>query len=383
MFGEDSSMKFGCRGDVDAIGVLIAQLGTPDEPTPGALRRYLREFLGDKRVIEVNRFLWWIILNFIILPTRPKRSAALYKRVWTEKGSPLLLTTDELTQGLAKNLAESPVHVAFGMRYGSPSLTTAIDELVSKGCRRILLVPMYPQYSGATTGSTYDMVFQHLLTKRWVPTLRVLEPYYRRREFIDSVAHRVNETLRDLSWEPERLIISYHGIPEKYVHKGDPYCCHCSETTAALIPHIEFPQERIIQTFQSRFGRDPWLQPYADETIERLGKEGIKRIAVVCPAFTVDCLETIDEMGHEALETFVEHGGEKLKLIPCVNAHPVWIENLSQMIKNEIGDWLVQADNESCVKYCPNETFKEKKNLDQQDVFQIIPRRRKVGGGSA
>jgi protoporphyrin/coproporphyrin ferrochelatase len=363
-------MKFGCRGSTDKIGVLLAQLGTPDEPTIPALRRYLSQFLRDRRVVEVNRVLWWLLLNGIILRTRPKRSAALYKRVWTEEGSPLLCTTKRQAEGVQERLSSLNLTVTYGMRYGNPSLTFALDALLEEGCRRILLVPMYPQYAAATSASTYDMVFQHLLKERWVPTLRVAEPYYRKPQFINAVAYRINETLRNLSWVPERLIVSYHGVPEKYVEKGDPYCCQCTETTAALLSGISFPSQHVVQTFQSRFGRDPWLQPYADETIERLAREGVKRLAIVCPAFTADCLETIDEMGHEALDTFRKHGGEELALVPCVNEHPLWIQGLADIIKQEISGWVEQSEHKECVIACPNKVFQKTGSLVQlRSVF--------------
>jgi len=267
--------SFGCRGSKDRVGVLLAQLGTPDEPTPSALRRYLKQFLSDRRVIEVNRALWWVILNGIILNTRPKRSAALYKRVWTERGSPLMVITQSQTEKLAAELkgAGHDIEVAFGMRYGNPSLESAIDDLIARGCARILLVPLYPQYSASTSASTYDAVFAHVLKRRWVPTLRVAEPFYNHPGFLKAVATRVNETLAASGPTPERLLVSYHGVPQSYVEKGDPYCCMCTETTQGLVPFINYPREQVMQVYQSRFGRDPWLVPYADETIEKFLKK--------------------------------------------------------------------------------------------------------------
>lgn len=338
----NDACNFGCRGDRDRIGILIAQLGTPEAPTAQALRPYLKEFLGDPRVIEVNRAKWWFILNAIILNTRPKRSARLYKRIWTEAGSPLLTITREQTEGVRTQFRtlNPEVEVAFGMRYGKPSLAGAIDELIEKGCSRLLLFPMYPQYSAATTGSTYDAVFEHLLKRRWVPTLRVAEPYYKDRRYIEALARTINEGIAQLDFVPEKLVLSYHGIPEKYVSKGDPYCCMCTETTAALLPLLKLDRKDVIHTYQSRFGKDPWLVPYTDRTIEDLGKSGIKRVAVACPGFTADCLETLDEIGNEALESFHEHGGEKLQLIPSLNAHPAWIDAMSAIIRTEIDSWI-------------------------------------------
>jgi ferrochelatase len=349
--------EFGCRGSRDKIGVLIAQLGTPDAPTPKALRPYLRQFLSDRRVIEVPRLIWWFLLNFVILVTRPRRSARLYKRIWTKEGSPLLVITRRQTEAVKKKLHESGVRVEveFGMRYGQPSLETAIDTLVGAGCSKILLFPMYPQYSATTTASIYDAAFAHLLKRRWVPTIRVAEPYYVHPRYITALATIVNEHISKMEWEPERLVLSYHGIPEKYVTKGDVYCCQCVETTQALLPHLSLPKEKVIHTFQSRFGRDPWLRPYTDVTFEELGHKGVKGIATVAPGFTADCLETLDELGNEGIEQFHEAGGEKFSLIPCLNESPVWIDGMTAIIKEELGSWLTGEGRgvTNCEVNCP------------------------------
>lgn len=334
---------FGCRGSRDKVGVLIAQLGTPDAPTAGALRRYLRQFLSDRRVIEVNRVLWWVLLNCVILVTRPRRSARLYKRVWTDEGSPLLSITKKQAQGVLERLRKEHdnVEVEFGMRYGSPSLEKAVDALIAKGCSKILLFPMYPQYAAATTASTYDAVFPHLLKRRWVPTLKVAEPYYAHPQYVKAQAHILNEHLASLDWKPERLILSYHGVPLKYVTKGDPYCCQCVETTAAVKPLVNLEPSLIVHTFQSRFGREPWLTPYTDETFEELGEHGVKDIVVAAPGFTADCLETIDELGTEGLEQFHEAGGGRYSVVPCLNDNPVWLDAMTAIIREELGGWLV------------------------------------------
>ena len=334
--------EFGCRGSKDRVGVLVAQLGTPDAPTPTKLRTYLRQFLADPRVIEVNRILWWVLLNCIILVTRPRRSARLYKRIWSTEGSPLLVITKKQAEGVRQRLQRSfaNVEVEFGMRYGKPSLESALDRLIEKGCSKILLFPMYPQYAAATTASTYDAVFFHLLKRRWVPTLRVAEPYFAHPAYIDSMAAIINEHVAKMEWKPEKLVLSYHGIPEKYVTKGDPYCCQCVETTQALLPKLKMSRESVIHTFQSRFGRDPWLSPYTDEMFEELGNSGVKGIAVVAPGFTADCLETLDELGNEGEEQFHEAGGEKYSLIPCLNDHPVWLDAMTAIIREELGSWL-------------------------------------------
>lgn len=350
--------SIGCNNRSDKIGVLIAQLGTPDAPTEEALRPYLKQFLSDPRVVEVNRIVWWFILRLIILRRRPAKSAELYKRVWSEEGSPLLVYTQNQARGVQELLSQRvpQIEVAFGMRYGTPSLEDGIDELIAKGCSKILLFPMYPQYSGATTGSTYDAVFPHLLKKRFVPTLRVAEPYYAHPQYIRAQAHVINESLEQHAIEPERLLLSYHGVPTAYIEKGDPYCCMCTETTQALKSLIDLPDERIIQTYQSRFGNDPWLEPYTDCTAEALPKEGVKNIAIACPGFTADCLETIDEMGVEVREVFEEHGGETLQLIPCLNDHPVWIDAMASIILDELGSWIKTSERNAaqrCELRCP------------------------------
>jgi ferrochelatase len=266
----------------------------------------------------------------------------LYKRIWGKDGSPLLTITGKQADGVRERLSRQygNVEVEFGMRYGTPSLESAVDALIAKGCSKILLFPMYPQYAAATTASTYDAVFPHILRRRWVPTLRVAEPYFQHPRYIAAQAQIINDHLAQLSWKPEYLVLSYHGVPEKYVTKGDPYCCQCVETTAALVPKLSMPSERVIHTFQSRFGREPWLTPYTDETFEALGHAGVKGIAVVAPGFTADCLETLDELGNEGHEQFEEAGGEQYSVIPCLNDHAVWLDALTSIIKEELGSWL-------------------------------------------
>jgi protoporphyrin/coproporphyrin ferrochelatase len=348
--------SFGCRGTKNKIGILIAQLGTPDAPTPGALRRYLKQFLSDPRVIEVNRAVWWLLLNGLILRTRPKRSARLYGRIWREDGSPLRIYTQRQTDGVRERLLNklpTRTEVVFGMRYGSPSLESAVDGLVEKGCSRILLFPMYPQYSATTTAATYDVVMSHLLKRRFVPTLRVAEPYFAHPAYVGALAATMNESVQSLSWKPDRIVLSYHGIPAKYVAKGDPYCCQCTETTAALLPKLEFPADRVIHTFQSRFGKDPWLQPYTDVTFEELGKTGVTSIAVAAPGFTADCLETLDELGNEGHEQFHGAGGRQYHLIPCLNDSPIWLDAMASIIEEELGSWITPWSSNGCEIECP------------------------------
>lgn len=324
-------------------GVLIAQLGTPDAPTPSALRRYLRQFLGDPRVIEMNRVLWWLILHLIVLVVRPKKSAQLYRKIWTKEGSPLLVTSQaqvhKLQAALDRDCGKNRFRVILGMRYGNPSLAAAIDTLCRERVDRIVLFPMYPQYAGPTTASTYDEVFKHLLRRRVVPSLHVIPPYFDHPRYIESLANSVRESLMKLAWKPEKVLVTYHGVPKRYVDGGDPYQSHCTATTQALAAALAWGKEDYTMSFQSRFGREEWLRPYTDETLHALGKQGLKRLAAVCPAFVTDCLETIDEIGEIGKEQFREAGGEDLHLVPCLNDREDWVEAMKEIILQEVKGW--------------------------------------------
>lgn len=334
--------KYGCKNNTNKIGVLIAQLGTPESPTAEGLRPYLKTFLSDPRVIEKPRWLWWLILNGIILNVRPKRSAKLYSRIWMKEGSPLLVYTKSLTQKIQEKFSQisDRVVVEFGMRYSKPTLEDSIDKLLKQGCETIVLFNMYPQYSGTTVAANYDAVLKHILKRRVVPTLQVINPYFMDPNFIIPLANKINKSLEKNM--PERIVLSYHGVPRSYIDKGDNYCCQCVETTKYLKKHINFPADKIIHTFQSRFGKEVWLTPYTDVTIEKLGKEGIKNISVVCPGFTTDCLETLDEMGNEGRELFEENGGEHLELIGCLNDDDEWVNGMVNIISAQIDYQLKQ-----------------------------------------
>jgi protoporphyrin/coproporphyrin ferrochelatase len=349
------AVLFGCNSKTEKIGVLLTQTGTPDAPTPKALRKYLAEFLWDPRVIEVNRVLWWLILNGIVLRTRPKRSARLYSRIWTDKGSPLMYLTKSLSEKLHTLIqAEFPdVQVTFGMRYGSNNLSDAFDALVAKGCTRILVFPLYPHYSATTTASSLDVVFKQALKKRWIPSIKVAEPYYINDLFIKALSSSINSSITKLSFKPEKLLLSYHGVPARYIKNGDPYCCMCTATTQLTLPHLNYSKDNVLQCYQSRFGKEPWLEPYADELVTKLAKEGVKKIAVVCPGFSIDCLETIDEIGHELKQTFIEAGGEELHYIPSLNDSDEWVSNMKQIVIDELGPWLQFAKNTKCGFACP------------------------------
>jgi protoporphyrin/coproporphyrin ferrochelatase len=320
-------------------GVLLVQLGTPDAPTPQALRPYLRQFLNDPRVIEAPRLAWWFVLNLLILPRRPRQSAAKYRRIWNpQTGSPLLHWTREQTRGLQALLPHLPVR--FGMQIGNPPLEGVLTELIDAGVDRLIVLPMYPQYSATTTASAADCLFKALLKKRRVPALRVVPPYYEHPAYLDAVTAVIRDELTRLPWEPDHYLLSFHGIPIKYAQRGDPYALHVKRTTAALVKRLDWPRSRWTQSFQSLFGRDRWLRPYTEETLRRLAGRGVQRVFVAMPGFTADCLETIDEIGYEAREAFRHAGGKELHPCPCLNAHPRWIEAMRTIVEEEGRGWL-------------------------------------------
>lgn len=326
------------------IGVLLTNLGTPDAPTARALRPYLRQFLWDRRVIELPRVLWWLILNLFVLPFRPRSSARLYSNIWTPEGSPLLTTLraqaaaveERIRQRLDKN--GDTLSVAVGMRYGEPSIPGALRELRHQGCSKILVFPLYPQYSAATTASTFDAIALELLHWRWVPEIRTLHHYYQEPGYIAALAASVRE-FWSREGEPQRLLLSFHGIPQRYSDNGDPYYAHCQETLRLLKDELSFPRDRILIAFQSRFGPEEWLQPYTDKTLEGLAKSGVKRVDVLCPGFSADCLETIDEIAEMNRDLFLEAGGEKLGYIPALNERSDHIELLSNLVLRGLAGW--------------------------------------------
>lgn len=322
-----------------SVAVLLIQLGTPDEPTPLALRRYLRQFLSDRRVIEAPRLLWWMILNFSILRKRPRESAAKYRRIWdATTGSPLLHYTKRQTELLQAKFGEVPVR--FGMQVGNPPVADVVRDLIAQGCDRLIVLPMYPQYSATTTASATDVLFKALLTERRVPALRIVPPYYNHSAYLDAMATVIREDLSKLLWEPDHYLMSFHGIPVKYVERGDPYPTHVEATTRGLQDRLNWPAGKWTQSFQSLFGRDEWLRPYTDDVLVNLAKKGTKRVFVALPGFTVDCLETLDEIGNESAETFQEAGGELLRACPCLNDHPVWIDAMNTIIREQAQGWL-------------------------------------------
>ena len=328
---------------VGKLGVLLINLGTPEGTSYWPMRRYLKEFLSDRRVIEVNPVLWWVLLNGIILPTRPKKSGHAYEQIWNrEKNeSPLKTITRAQAEKLAEAIADQRhVVVDWAMRYGNPSIRSRIDALTAQGCDRILAVPLYPQYSAATTATVSDEVFRVLAGMRAQPTLRVSPPYYDEPEYIEALAVSINAHLATLPFQPELIVASFHGMPQKYVDKGDPYQAQCVATTDALRKRMGLDATQLMLTFQSRFGFDEWLQPYTDKTIEKLAKGGVKRIAVVTPGFSADCLETLEEIAEENAEIFKHNGGEQFSAIPCLNDSDPGMDVIRQLVLRELQGWI-------------------------------------------
>jgi ferrochelatase len=322
-----------------STGILLIQLGTPDAPTPVALRRYLRQFLGDSRVIETPRLAWWFVLRFFVLPFRPRQSAAKYQRIWNPlSGSPLLHYTRRQAEELQRAFPALPV--AFGMQVGNPPLAHVVHDLIARGVERLIVLPMYPQYSATTTASATDALFHALMGERKVPALRIVPPYYDHPSYLDAVTAIVRDELARLTWEPEHFLLSFHGIPLQYAQRGDPYATHVKRTTACLVQRLAWPRNRWTQTFQSLFGRQEWLKPYTETRLKALAAQGVKRVFVVMPGFTADCLETLDEIGREARETFIHAGGELLHPCPCLNDYPAWIKCLETLIRQESQGWL-------------------------------------------
>lgn len=320
-------------------GVLLVQLGTPDAPTVPALRRYLAQFLWDPRVIEAPRLLWWLILHLRILRTRPAQSAVKYQRIWDPvTGSPLLHYTRLQADALQRLFPQVPVR--FGMQIGNPPVDQVVREMIKSGVDRLIALPMYPQYSATTTASATDVLFKALLKERRVPALRIVPPYYDHPAYISATVAVIRDALARLPQVPEHYLLSFHGLPVKYVERGDPYPEHVERTTELLQEQLAWPAGRWTQSFQSLFGRDLWLQPYTDATLSRLAKEGVQRVFVATPGFTADCLETIDEIGYEARETFRHAGGLELYRCPCLNDHPAWIDAMRTLILEEGRGWL-------------------------------------------
>ncbi len=323
------------------LGVLVTNLGTPDAPTKPALRRYLAEFLSDPRVVEVPRLLWWLILHGVILRIRPARSAKAYAGVWEKKGSPLLIHTADQCEGIRRALEQKygdSVVVAFAMRYGNPSVANVLDELAAQGVNRLLVLPLYPQYSASTSASTFDAIAKDFTTRRWLPDFRFVSHYHDFPPYIESMARHIESWWAEKGRQ-QKLILSYHGIPLKYLLKGDPYHCECHKTSRLLAERLGLSDDQYMTTFQSRFGREEWLQPYTDETMKSLPGEGTTSVDVFCPGFSADCLETVEEIAEENRDYFLESGGKTFNYIPCLNATPGHIDALVDLIEKNLQGW--------------------------------------------
>ena len=329
------------HGDPESLGILVVNLGTPDAPTRKAVRRYLKQFLWDPRVVELPRPLWWLILNGVILTVRPSRSAEAYEKIWTEQGSPLLLHSQAIADGIGQQLAartSGRVHVELGMSYGQPSIDSALGRLYEKGAQRIVCLPLYPQYSGTTSASVFDDVTRALSKRRWVPEFRFINHYHDARGYIAAAAQSIRE-YREQHGSGDKLLFSFHGLPRQNLLDGDPYHCQCHKTARLIAESLELGADDYVVTFQSRVGRQEWLRPYTDETVEELGKAGLSRLDVVCPGFAADCLETLEEIAMQNAEIFTDAGGGELCYIPCLNARDDHIDFLARLVEQHVGGW--------------------------------------------
>jgi ferrochelatase len=325
------------------IGILLLNLGTPDATDYWSMRRYLKEFLSDRRVIETSRLVWWPVLNLIILTKRPGPKGRDYEKIWNREldEGPLKTITRDQAQRLSQAFAGDPrVIVDWAMRYANPTTESRLRALQEQGCDRVLLLPLYPQYAAATTATACDQAFRALMKMRWQPAIRVAPAWYDDEVYIDALAASIRRQLSALDFEPEALIATFHGMPESYLHNGDPYYCQCQKTSRLLRARLGWEEERWHTTFQSRFGNEVWLQPYTDETVKRLAESGVRRLALVAPGFTADCLETLEELDVENREIFLHHGGEKFAYLAALNATDEGMRVIEHVARRELAGWL-------------------------------------------
>ncbi len=318
------------------VGVLLVNLGTPDAPTTSAVKRYLKQFLSDRRVVEIPPLLWQPILRGIILNTRPQKSAKAYAKVWTEKGSPLAFFTAGQAEVLQARM-EGIADVRYAMRYGNPSVADQLAAMKAAGCNRILIAPLYPQYSGATTATVLDEAYAALTAMRWHPAIRTLPAYHDDARYIGALKSSIEASLAKLDFVPDALVISFHGMPERTLHLGDPYHCHCQKTARLL---SEAMGRALVVSFQSRFGRAKWLEPATDDTLMKLAREGTKKVAIFAPGFSVDCLETLEELAMQGHEQFEEAGGTHYAYLPCLNDSDIGMDMLEQIVGQELAGWI-------------------------------------------
>jgi protoporphyrin/coproporphyrin ferrochelatase len=332
----------------ERLGILLVNLGTPDAPDTASVRRYLKQFLSDPRVIEYPRWLWWLILNGVILRIRPRKSAHAYQQIWTSKGSPLLVNTSALCNKLRAALQQSlhaEVQLAVGMTYGNPSIASALEQLRQQQVRRLLVLPLYPQYSGSTTGSVFDAVTRELQRWRWTPELRFINHYCDDQHYIHALANSIREHWQ--SHEQNHLLLSFHGLPKRYLVNGDPYFCHCHKTARLVAAQLGLSKDQWSISFQSRVGREEWLRPYTDEHLLQLAANGTRQVTVACPAFATDCLETLEEIALRNREDFLRAGGEQFEYVPALNASAAHVNALEQLALKHTQGWpaLVEHHN--------------------------------------
>jgi ferrochelatase len=325
------------------IGVVLLNLGTPDGTDYWNVRRYLKEFLSDPRVIETPRWLWWPILNLAILSFRPQKSGHAYAQIWDKEKneSPLRVITRNQTEALAARLAgHDNIVVDFAMRYGNPSTASVLERLREQGCQKILLVPLYPQYSATTTATANDKAFDALKTMRWQPAIRTAPAYFADEKYVEALGNSIRDGVAALDFEPDLVITSYHGMPVEYLERGDPYHCQCYKTTRLVGEYLGWDKSKLMVTFQSRFGPTKWLEPYTDMTLEALPGKGVKKVAILAPAFSADCIETLEEIAMGGRDSFMEAGGEKFAYIPCLNDSPGGMDMIEAMVRRELSGWL-------------------------------------------
>ncbi len=334
------------HGTPNSVGILLVNLGTPDNTKTSSVRRYLRQFLSDPRVIEVPKVIWWFVLNLFILPFRPSKSAEAYKEIWTKEGSPLLLYSKEITKKIQKSFnergLENDFHVELAMSYGKPSIENSLNKLRKKNVRRILLLPMYPQYSSTTTGSVFENVTKVLSKQRWIPEFRHINQYHDNKAYIETITKSIKEFWKS-NGTSDRLLFSFHGLPKKMLLEGDPYHCQCYKTARLVSEKLELSEDDWFVSFQSRLGPTKWLEPYTDETLKSWGEKKSGVVDVICPGFSVDCLETLEEIAMENAEYYEEAGGKKLRYIPALNSQQKHISFLINLIEKNISDWIHES----------------------------------------